>query len=160
MRSHKHLATVVALVLTIGLMSTPFDVNAQTADGPTIHQTVVKGSVQDTLKKITKMVGDNGMMVMGEIHQGKILAITGLKVESESIFVGNPTMGKKLFSAEPGAGQVVPVRINIYQNTDGQTVVSYIAPSDLLAGFGNPKLDKLGTMLDKKLNDMTGMLGM
>jgi len=124
-----------------------------------VSQTVVSGSVDKTLNSIKKMVAKNGMMVMGELHQGKVLAMTGLKTESESIFVGNPTMGKKLFSAEPGAGIVVPVRINIYQNADGHTVVSYIPPSRLLGDFNNPKLLKMAGMLDQKLAGMTSMLG-
>jgi len=160
MKSLKRLVAVVALVNTTGFFVTPFTANAEAADGPTINQIVVDGSVKDVLQKITKMVADNGMMVMGEIHQGKILAMTGLKIESESIFVGNPTMGKKLFSAELGIGQVVPVRLNIYKNADGKTVVSYFTPSSLVAGYNNPKLDEMGAMLDKKLGKMTGMLKM
>lgn len=160
MTTIKRISHPITLLVVLGLLAASFAAPVQAADALTIHQTVAKGSVKDVLAKITKMVGDNGMMVMGEIHQGKILAMTGLKIESESIFVGNPTMGKKLFSVEPGAGQAVPVRINIYRNSDGKTVVSYIAPSDLLSGFKNPKLTKMGTMLDKKLAGMTGMLGM
>jgi hypothetical protein len=33
-------------------------------------------------------MADNGMMVMGELHQGKVLACPDL-VESETVFVGN-----------------------------------------------------------------------
>ena len=159
MNSTKRMISVLPVLLVVGLVAGPLAVNVQAADGPTINQTVVKGSVDDVLKMITKMVADNGMMVMGELHQGKVLEMTGLKVKSESIFVGNPTLGKKLFSAEPGVGQIVPLRINIFENAEGQTVVSYITPSSLLAGFDNPELDKMAAMLDKKLGGMVGMIG-
>lgn len=81
------------------------------------------GSVDQTLAGLKKMAADNGMMVMGEIHQGKVLAMTGLKVKSETIFVGNPNVGKQLFSQEPGVGLIVPIRINIYEDGRGQTYV-------------------------------------
>lgn len=116
------------------------------------------GSVDQTLAALKKMVADNGMMVMGELHQGKVLEMTGLKVKSETIFVGSPNVGKKLFSLEPGAGLVVPIRINIYADGHGQTYVRYIPPSQTLGGFGNPKVNEIAKMLDGKLHSMTGML--
>ena len=159
MKSIKRMTSVLTVLFVVGLLAGPLALNSQAADGITINQTVVKGSVDDVLKMITKMVADNGMMVMGELHQGKVLAMTGLKVKSESIFVGSPSLGKKLFTAEPGVGQIVPIRINIFENAEGQTVVSYITPSSLLAGFDNPELDKMAAMLDQKLGGMVGMIG-
>ncbi len=117
-----------------------------------------EGSVPQVLSKLQKMVADNGMMVMGELHQGKVLEMTGIKVQSESIFVGSPTVGKKLFTADPAAGLVVPIRINIYQDADGRTVVSYIPPSRLLGQFENPTIDQIAEELDASLKMMTGML--
>jgi uncharacterized protein (DUF302 family) len=85
--------------------------------------------------------------------------MTGLKVKSETIFVGNPTMGKQLFEIEPGAGIALPVRVNVFENAAGRTVVAYIPPAQQLAGFDNPMLDKAAGMLDAKLAAMVGMLG-
>jgi uncharacterized protein (DUF302 family) len=125
--------------------------------GPGV-QVRVKGSIEEALGQLKKMVADNGMMIMGELHQGKVLAMTGLKVYSETVFVGNPTVGKKLFSAEPGSGLVVPVRVNLYVDTRGDTVMSYIPPTEQLAGFHNPKVDMVAKMLDEKLQSMAKML--
>ncbi len=124
----------------------------------TVSQTIVKGSVEQTLDALHKLVADNGMMVMGELHQGKVLTMTGLKVKSESVFLGNPNVGKKLFTIEPGAGVALPVRVNIFENSEGKTVVAYIPPSQLLASFDNPMLEKAAGMLDEKLSGLVGML--
>ncbi len=156
MKSHKTLAgslLAVAMILTAAVVPA-----APAHAGALVQQKVVSGSVKDTVDTLSKMVAKNGMMVMGEIHQGKILEMTGLKVESETIFVGNPNMGKKLFSANPGVGQVVPVRINVFRNADGKTVVSYIPPSRILADYDNPMLTKMAGMLDDNLAKMAGML--
>ncbi|MGD9548366.1 MAG: DUF302 domain-containing protein [Candidatus Krumholzibacteriia bacterium] len=131
----------------------------QAAAADAVSRTVAKGSVDQVLGGLKKMVADHGMMVMGELHQGKVLEMTGLKVESESIFVGNPSLGKQLFEIEPGAGTVLPVRVNIYKNAEGKTVVAYIPPSRQLAGFDNPMLDKAAAMLDETLAGMVGMIG-
>lgn len=128
------------------------------APGPGVAVTT-SGSVSETISKLRKMVSGNGMMVMGELNQGKALSMTGINVQSETLFVGNPQIGKKLFSANPGAGAVVPVRINVYQDTDGKTVVRYIPPSQELEKFHNSEITQVGQMLDMKLKDMTSMLG-
>ena len=133
-------------------------VSAAQPAGPGV-QIIATGSVDETVGQLTKMVADGGMMVMGELHQGKVLAMTGLKVQSETLFVGSPTVGKKLLSAQPGAGLVVPVRINIYADAQGRTVVSYIPPSQQLSGFGDDAVNQVAMMLDGNLAKMVGMLG-
>ena len=147
------------LMLTLVAVTAGLPAISSAAESPSlVVQSEVKGSVEDVIKTLSKMVADNGMMVMGELHQGKVLEMTGLKVESETLFVGSPTMGKKLFSTEPGAGLVVPVRVNVFRNDNGTTVVSYIPPTLLLGDFDNPKLTKIAGMLDESLKSMTGML--
>jgi len=131
---------------------------AMASDGPGVR-VVVDKSVDDTVSALSKMVADNGMMIMGELHQGKVLKMTGMKVKSETVFVGNPTIGKKLFSLDRGAGLVVPFRINVFENEKGKTVVSYIKPSSLLGQYDNEKIDKVAAMLDKKFAGLTSMLG-
>jgi len=132
---------------------------AAQSGGPAIVQVQAPGSVQQVVAKLKKMVGQNGMMVMGTLDQGKVLSMTGLHVQTETLFVGNPQVGKKLFSADPGVGLVVPVRVNVYQNAEGRTVVSYLPPSVLLKDYGNPAIDKVAQMLDTKLHKMVTMLG-
>jgi uncharacterized protein (DUF302 family) len=129
------------------------------AEQGSIVRVAAQGSVEKVVAQLKKMVADNGMMVMGELHQGKVIAMTGLKVQSETIFVGNPTVGKELFSADPGVGVVVPVRINVYADAHGGTIVSYVPPSHLLDQFGNPKIAEVAKMLDGKLQNLVGMLG-
>ncbi|HKI96122.1 MAG TPA: DUF302 domain-containing protein [Gemmatimonadales bacterium] len=153
-RMHRRSAlAAIALIATLPALA-----SAQSAGAP-IVQVKAKGSVEQVLGQIKKMVASNGMMVMGELHQGKVIGMTGLKVESETIFVGNPTVGKQLFGANPGVGIAVPVRINVFQDASGGTVVSYVPPSVLLKAFNDSKIDKVAGMLDGKLQKMFGMLG-
>ncbi len=150
----RHLLAGLATIMLMAPLSTAHA--AGTGQGGVAVRT--SGSVQDTLGTIKKMVAANGMMVMGELHQGQVLKMTGLNVESESIFVGNPTVGKKLFSAEPGAGVAVPIRINVYRDSDGGTVVRYVPPSHQLGSFKSVKVKMVAAMLDDKLKKMVSML--
>jgi uncharacterized protein (DUF302 family) len=151
-------SAVSVFALTVLVVAAPATF-AGAAESSAMSQTVVKGSVDQVLGALQKMIAEGGMMVMGELHQGKVLEMTGLKIKSESIFVGNPTVGKQLFEAEPGAGIALPVRVNIFENAEGKTVVAYIPPSRQLAGFANPMLDRMAVMLDEKLASMVAMIG-
>jgi len=122
-------------------------------------QVKAMGSVQDVVAKLKNMVHKNGMMVMGDLHQGKVMSMVGLDIESESIFIGSAAVGKKLFSANPGAGIAVPVRINVYRDANASTIVAYVPPSRILSTYHNPMMNKVAGMMDGKLKMMTGMLG-
>ncbi len=148
----------MALVAGLALLAVPPRAVAQNATSPVV-QVRASGSVSQVLGRLKRMVASNGMMVMGELHQGKVIAMTGLHVNSETIFVGNPQVGKQLFAADPGVGLVVPVRINVFQDAQGGTVVSYVPPSTILGAFHNPTVDHVAQMLDGKLHNLVGMLG-
>ena len=145
------------LAILLSLAIGPNHTAAAGPSGPGV-QVTVKGSVDETVSQIRKLVADSGMMIMGELHQGKVIGMTGLKLQSETVFVGSPTIGKELFAAQPGVGLVVPIRINVYASAQGHTVVSYVKPSQELAGFGDEKVNHVAAMLDESFAKMVGML--
>jgi len=131
---------------------------SQTQASDMAVQVKVTGSVEDVIARLKNMVHKNGMMVMGELHQGRVMSMVGLNIESESIFIGSAAAGKKLFSANAGAGIAVPVRINVYKDAGGSTTVAYVPPSRILSTYHNPMINKVAGMMDGKLKMMTGML--
>jgi uncharacterized protein (DUF302 family) len=88
---------------------------------------------------------------MGHLDQGKVLSMTGLQLKGESFLVGNPNMGKKLFTADPTVGVFVPIRIFVYEGSDGHTYVSYAKPSAALGQLNNPQVSMMAKMLDQKI---------
>lgn len=80
--------------------------------------------------------------------------MTGLRLKAESFLVGNPNVGKKLFSANPAVGLYVPVRIFVYEGSNGHTYVSYEVPSATLGQLNNPKVSMIARMLDKKIQSI------
>ncbi|MBI4400722.1 MAG: DUF302 domain-containing protein [Nitrospirae bacterium] len=150
-------ALALAITLSFVVYPNPTEAAEAVVENTVVH-VKVNGSVDDVVSRLKKLVADNDMMVMGELHQGRVLSMTGLSLQSETLFVGSPVVGKQLFSAEPGAGVVVPVRINIYADAQGNTVASYAKPSALLGTFGNPKVDKIAGMLDAKFQNIVQTL--
>ena len=113
-------------------------------------------SFDETVDGIKKGVADNGMMVLAEINHGKILSMTGLSINGESLFIGNPNVGKDLFSDNKAVGLAVPIRINIYDD-NGTTYINYFTPSSELANFKGDKVKMISQELDKKVAMLPGM---
>jgi uncharacterized protein (DUF302 family) len=114
-------------------------------------------SFDDVTNAVKSLVAKNGMMVMAEINQGKMLSMTGLNLKATLFVVGNPTVGKQLFEQDHGVGLYVPLRVFVYSDGSGKTFVSYDRPSALLGQFQNPKIGMVAQMLDQKLDGLANM---
>jgi uncharacterized protein (DUF302 family) len=141
-------------VFMISLIGFSNKLDAQTIKPVTVQSTM---DFNGTISAIQKAVSDGGLMVLSELNQGKILSMTGLKVNAHSFFIGNPTVGKDAFSADPSVGLVIPVRVNVYEE-NGKVYVKYFKPSDLFASYENKKVKMIGQKLDGKLDMMMKML--
>ncbi len=113
-------------------------------------------SFDATVDGIKKGVADAGMMVLSEINHGKILSMTGLSIHAESIFIGNPNVGKEAFTDNPAVGLAIPIRVNVYEQ-NGTTYINYYTPSSDLGNFKGDKVKMIGQQLDKKIEMLTGM---
>jgi uncharacterized protein (DUF302 family) len=109
-----------------------------------------------TVAGIKKGVADAGMMVLAEINHGKILSMTGLSLNAESIFIGNPNVGKEAFTENKAVGLAIPLRVNVYEE-NGVTYINYFTPSSELGYFNGAKVKMIGQELDKKIAMLTGM---
>ena len=109
-----------------------------------------------TVEGIKKGVADAGMMVLAEINHGKILSMTGLTISAESIFIGNPNVGKDAFADNMAVGLAIPLRVNVYEDK-GVTFINYFTPSSELGYFKGDKVKMIGGELDKKIAMLTGM---
>ncbi len=151
----KFQALFFAMIVMAGIMGLSNTVQAQLIKPVTVKST--KG-FDETVDALKKAVSGGGMMVLSEINQGKIMEMSGMKMNAESIFVGNPTVGKQAFDEDPSVGLSIPVRINVYES-NGVTYVNYFKPSDLFPS-GSKKLKMIGEMLNGKLEMMMKMVSM
>jgi uncharacterized protein (DUF302 family) len=114
-------------------------------------------SFEQVASAIKSLVAKNGMMVMAEFNQGKMLSMTGLSLKATLFIVGNPTVGNQLFEQDHGVGLYVPLRVFVYADASGKTFVSYDRPSALLEQFQNEKIGMVAQMLDQKLEGLADM---
>jgi len=112
-----------------------------------------------TLDNLRKLVSKNGMMVMGEVNQGKIMSMTGMNMKAASLLIGSPMVGKKLFGDDFGATVAAPFRVTVFEDRSGKTFISYFKPSDLLSSFEGDQIAMVVADLDQKLGMLTQMAG-
>ena len=105
-----------------------------------------------TVSKIKSATSQNGLMVMGHINQGRVLSMTGFHMKGESFLIGNPNIGKKLFSVDHAVGLFIPPRVFVYQARNGHTYVSYEEPSEQMGQLNNAKISMMAKMLNMKLH--------
>jgi uncharacterized protein (DUF302 family) len=143
----------VMSVATIGLS---FAASSATFSGDRVTVESDK-SFEEVTKAVKSLVAKNGMMVMAEVNQGKMLSMTGLSLKATLFIVGNPTVGKQLFEQDHAVGLYVPLRVFVYADPAGKTFVSYDKPSAILSQFQNEKIGMVAQMLDQKLEGLANM---
>lgn len=149
-------AWIPATIVSAGLVGIGLTgmASAQTksATSPFIRVTSHQ-SFAATIAALKRAVASKGMMVLGSMNQGGALSITGMKLQGQSFFIGNPVVGKQIFTANRGAGGEIPARVYVWVNVHGKTQLGYFLPSVLL-GEISPSLAPMGTKLNLALHAM------
>lgn len=147
---------ILAGVIALAALAPSFAADESSFAGARVAVTSSK-SYADVNQAVKSLVAKNGMMVMAEVNQGKMLSMTGLKLDATLYIIGNPTVGKQIFEQDHAVGLYVPLRLFVYADPDGRTHVAYDKPSTLLSQFHNDKIGMVAQMLDQKLNDLANM---
>lgn len=149
----------LVLSVVIGMAAFLSSLVAATPDSFSAERLTVSSnkSFDEVTDAIKSVVAKNGMMVMAEVDQGKMLSMTGLTLKAKLFLIGNPVVGKQLFEQDHAVGLYVPLRIFVYSIDSRKTFISYDKPSSLLSQFQNPKISMAAGMLDQKLAGLANM---
>lgn len=143
---------LIGLALTLGFALAALAVPAATQSARVTVPS--QKNFEQTVSHLKSAVAQDGMMIMATVDQGNMLSMTGLKLKATLFLVGNPTVGKKVFEQNHGAGLYLPLRVYVYEDRDGKTYVSYDRPSSVLAQFDNQEINQTASMLDQKLDGL------
>jgi uncharacterized protein (DUF302 family) len=109
-------------------------------------------SFRGTIAALKQAIAANGLMVLGQLNQAAVLSQTGLQLQgAQAFFVGNPVVGKALFSMDPAVGLLIPARIYVWE-AHNTTYVGFLNPAQLWAD------SMLKTSMNAKLAEMLGMI--
>jgi uncharacterized protein (DUF302 family) len=86
-------------------------------------------SFEETVTKLTELIGDRGMKLFAVIDQSAEARGVGLLLRPTTLVVfGNPAAGTAVMDATPLAALDLPLKVLIWADGD-QTKVSYLSPS-------------------------------
>jgi uncharacterized protein (DUF302 family) len=97
-------------------------------------------SVDETLERLKAILQAKGVAIFTIVdHSGEAEKV-GLKMPPTKLVIfGNPKAGTPLMLAAPSVAIDLPLKILIWQDTQGQNWISYNSPAYLLDRHGLPK---------------------
>lgn len=86
-----------------------------------------KYSVDETIARLKRAVTSKGIMFFDLIDQSELGSAAGVKGvrPSKLLLFGNPALGTTFITANPEAGLDWPVRVLVFQKSDGKVFVAY-----------------------------------
>jgi uncharacterized protein (DUF302 family) len=110
-------------------------------------------------REVDRMAGPRGLAIFTRINQGEIISLSGELKRSSLYLIGNPVISNKIISIDIRGSFYVPFQVCLYDSaTAGSAVISYDRPSSFLAGLEHPELEKIGLMLDQKIDGVVDAL--
>ncbi len=95
--------------------------------------------------------GSSGFMRFMTTDHGRWLTHIGLHFKAKMYTIGNPLIARTMIKHDIGAGLNVPVRLMIYEDTEGKTRLGYDLPSSLMSRLHNEEVTAAARKLDEKL---------
>lgn len=101
--------------------------------------------------------GEQDLIIFNIIEHGELLRLNGHSGKAKQYQVGNPNMAIRMTTQNISAGLYAPLRILVFENTDGETIVEYDLPSSVFSQYKDEKIDTVSALMDKKLENLIEM---
>ena len=86
--------------------------------------------VQTTMDRLANAIEGAGAKIFARVdHAAGAESIDAELRPNQMILFGNPKIGTPIMQQNPAAGLDLPIRVVVYSNATGNTVVSYHAPT-------------------------------
>ncbi|CUU68644.1 DUF302 domain-containing protein [Campylobacter hyointestinalis] len=83
-------------------------------------------SVDETALKLQNIIKDKGLKIFGMFEHSKLAKEVNLQMNDTVVVAfGAPKAGTPLMQCEPGIALELPLKMLIYKNSDGNTIVAY-----------------------------------
>jgi hypothetical protein len=89
-----------------------------------------------------------------------VMRLSGHRTRAITYMVGNPVIVETMFRHDPGVMLYAPLRTEIYEDTAGRVHLSIDQPSGKFVSFADPRIGKVGALLDDKLAGLLNLMGL
>ncbi len=122
--------SLIAVALLFGAAAPAF------ADGHIITKESPH-SVADTVAKLTAAIENAGAKVAATVDHARAAAGVDMELAPNVVVIfGNPRLGTPAMQASPGAGLHLPLKVQVFEDGDGQVIVHYQSPAAMLGDYG------------------------
>lgn len=113
-------------------------------------------SVPVTMDKLATAVEGAGAHIAARVDHAKAADTVGIELTANQVLIfGNPKIGSPIFAENPAAGLDLPIRVVVFEDAAGATVVAYHDPTALAESFGLSPDMKSFKMMAGALNKLT-----
>lgn len=106
-----------------------------------------RNGVQETMDKLERIVLEKNLTIFNRIdHQANASKAAMEMGAAQLLIFGNPRLGTAIMTQDPAAGLDLPLRVLVYQDSQGNTWISYHNPGALEKSYrltGNPAIKKI-----------------
>ena len=110
------------------------------------------GDVDALRAELTKAAGKDGLVIHYVGVHGDWLILKGARGNVTEYFIGNILSAVEMTSANPAAGLYAPLRVVVYADPKGGSVIEYDRPSTQLSQYHDADIDAMGRSLDDRLD--------
>src|SRR5213596_2092722 len=121
---HRVVNLLTSLLLIFLLISVISSTRADSDEGIVRVKSAVP--MAEAITRIKADIAAKGIKFFSEIDQSKLAADAGIKLRPSTLLVfGNPPLGTQFITSNPNAGLDWPVRLLVFQDTDGAVWTAY-----------------------------------
>jgi hypothetical protein len=113
------------------------------------HDMVTRPEV--AASEVKAMEGEQQLMIFYVLNHGAALHMVGKSYKAKQYLIGNPLTAVQMSQYDLRSALYAPLRVLVYERSDGHTVVEYDQPSTLFGQFGDSRVTPTGVLLDAKL---------
>jgi Domain of unknown function DUF302 len=89
-----------------------------------------------------------------------MMSLAGNQQRAITYMMGNNVIAETMFRHDPGIILYAPLRTAIYEDALGHVYLSIDQPSSKFASFGDPRITKVGALLDAKLAELLRLMSL
>jgi uncharacterized protein (DUF302 family) len=95
-----------------------------------------------------------GLVIFSTAHHGDWLQILSRRRNAVQYVIGNVLIATQMTQHHLAAGLYAPLRIILYENTNGLATLEYDRPSSLFGQYGDERVTAVAQALDQRIGDV------
>lgn len=108
-----------------------------------------KAPFAEVAHALEKAVADQNMGLVCHANAQRGAAARGVKLAGNQVFmVFRNDFAVRIINAAPEAGFEAPIRIYLYENSDGTATLTYLKPSAIFRPYPQPEVGRVAAELD------------